>query len=406
MKPLLFNTYADKGGAAQAVSRIFTSIRQQLPESKLVIQQPANKLPQGFLNISNRKFNTIRPYLDFSIGALRTFRRSTYFPAAVSSPHLYKCLEKEQPDIIHFNWMQGGYFDFGTKTAIIKPLIWTFHDLWPITGGCSYPGTCKNYLTGCGNCPLFVFKSAADLSQKAFAKRKAFFQSNNNIHIVTPSNWLKNTIIASPMLKNTPISVIPNGIDTNQFFPYDKAISRKELGIETKKKIIVFGAIGATTNKIKGFDILLDALKRLDSASILLIVFGATVKPNTENLETHYFPFINDAKWLNKLYSAADVMVIPSRQEVFGQTALEAMAAATPVVAFDNSGPADMVIHKENGFLANPFEPESLADGIQWVLNQPDITLGINARNTVVEKFDISLIADQYIHLYKKLFTT
>ena len=402
MKPLLFNTYANKGGAAQAVSRLFTSINQQLPDSKLVIQQAEKNLPQGYIHISNKKINLIRPYWDFSIGALRTLRRSTYFPASISSPHLYKFLDTEQADIIHFNWMQGGYFDFGSNATNIKPLIWTFHDLWPITGGCSYPGECDKYLHGCGKCPLFVFKSNTDLSHKAFVKRSNFFLNNNNIHIVAPSNWLKDKIQASPMLKNTPISVIPNGIDTKRHIPYKKAIARKELKINTKKKIIIFGAIGATTNSIKGFDLLLDALKILDVTSILLIVFGATAKPATGNLETHYYPFINDEKILNKLYSAADVMVIPSRQEVFGQTALEAMASATPVVAFDNSGPADMIIHKTNGFLAKAFEPELLSEGIQWVLNQPDNTLGVNARNTIVKKFDISIIAEQYINLYKK----
>ena len=81
------------------------------------------------------------------------------------------------------------------------------------------------------------------------------------------------------------------------------------------------------------------------------------------------------------MYSAADVMVVPSIQESFGQTASEAMACETPVVAFSTTGLTDVVDHKENGYLAKPFKADDLAHGIDWVVrNENYSTLSKNAR--------------------------
>ena len=73
---------------------------------------------------------------------------------------------------------------------------------------------------------------------------------------------------------------------------------------------------------------------------------------------------------LRALYSAADAIVVPSRQEAFGQTASEAHACATPVIAFHTGGLPDIVDHQHTGYLAKAFDTEDLAEGIDWVLAQ------------------------------------
>ena len=77
---------------------------------------------------------------------------------------------------------------------------------------------------------------------------------------------------------------------------------------------------------------------------------------------------VTEDRLLAMFYSAADVMVVPSRQEAFGQTALEAFACGRPVVAFDVGGLPDIVDHQSTGWLARPFDTEDLAAGIAWVL--------------------------------------
>ena len=108
---------------------------------------------------------------------------------------------------------------------------------------------------------------------------------------------------------------------------------------------------------------------------------------------------------MSLLYSACDVMVVPSYQESFGQTAIESMACGTPVVAFGATGLLDIIDHRVNGFLAKPYDSESLADGISWILENVDYnTLSENARNKVVNTFDIKNIAEKYISIYNDIF--
>ena len=97
-------------------------------------------------------------------------------------------------------------------------------------------------------------------------------------------------------------------------------------------------------------------------------------------------------------------MVLPSKQEAFGQTASEAFGCGTPTVAFRTTGLLDIIDHKKNGYLAEPFEPEDLARGIDWVLNHPEPeTLSRNAREKVLREFDSKIVAKKYIELYEEV---
>jgi len=84
----------------------------------------------------------------------------------------------------------------------------------------------------------------------------------------------------------------------------------------------------------------------------------------------HYTVHRHDDLSLRALYSAADAMVIPSRQDNLPNTGVEAHACATPVMAFNTGGLPDIVEHQRTGYLAKAFDTEDLAHGIAWVLAQ------------------------------------
>lgn len=396
MNPVILNTYRARGGAAKAVMRIYKAVSQELPDIQHLTFE------DNIHGKGNNPFFTIYPYMDFGFGFFQTMRRMPFFPGIIQSKHLKNQIENCSPDILHLNWMQGGYYSFNTSIFPKNiPMIWTFHDLWPITGGCAYPGNCNRFLDQCGNCPLFKFPHKKDMSFHSLKRKKRFFQSFPEVKIVAPSSWMKSIIEKSPIVTNHNISVIHNGIDTKSVVVHPKQEARKKCNFNSNKKIILFGAIGATSNSVKGFDILIDALKTCDIENVKLVVFGADYEPKVQGIDITYYPHISDFSKLNTLYSAADVMVVPSREEAFGQTVIEAMAAGTPVVSFRNTGPADIILHKENGFLAEPFEPQSVSKGIKWILNNDSFQLGLNARNHVEKNFDIAITASKYIHLYK-----
>jgi glycosyltransferase involved in cell wall biosynthesis len=96
---------------------------------------------------------------------------------------------------------------------------------------------------------------------------------------------------------------------------------------------------------------------------------------------------------------------MPSLQEAFGKTIIEAMACGTPVVAFGSGGPLDIIEHQVDGYLAEPHCPSDLARGIMWCLDALKGGSGLNARvrAKVEAEFDIGVVADRYRDLYERI---
>ena len=177
------------------------------------------------------------------------------------------------------------------------------------------------------------------------------------------------------------------------------------------RQIITYGAMHATHDPRKGYRELLAAIEKLkdagQAAKLLLVVFGDLSPGDMPDLgiESRNVGYINDDQRLSLLYSAADVAAVPSKEEAFGKTLIEAMACATPVVAFDSGGPRDIITHRHDGYLAEPYSADDLAAGIAWCLDQAKsgAGLGLRARAKVESKFDIDVVAASYERLYRRI---
>ena len=266
--------------------------------------------------------------------------------------------------------------------------------------------SCEKYKQSCGACPVLGSQKEFDLSRRVFNRKKKAF-SKKDIVIVGLSKWLYECSKNSILLQHKKHVNIPNPIDTNVFKPLDKNHSRSLWNLPQNKKLILFGAMSATSDINKGFKELKDALHRLDKKdNIELVVFGSSKPQNAPDFgfKTHYLGHLYDDVSLVTLYSAVDVMVVPSLQENLSNAVMESLACATPVVAFDVGGNGDMIVHKENGYLAKPFEATDLKNGIEWVLNAPNYQkLSQNAREKVVREFDSKIVAKKYIDLYREI---
>ena len=192
--------------------------------------------------------------------------------------------------------------------------------------------------------------------------------------------------------------------------PIDKQIARKVLNLPQDSAIILMGADGGISNPRKGGDLLKEAITILNQFSNLqieLIIFGQNNSDNKIEWpkKVHWLGAVTDDRILRLVYSASDVMVVPSRQEAFGLTAMESLACGTPVVAFDIGGLSDIVLHKENGWLSQPYDTKDMAEGIQWILqdSQQHQKLATKARQTVIERYDSTKIALIYKEVYKAI---
>jgi glycosyltransferase involved in cell wall biosynthesis len=168
--------------------------------------------------------------------------------------------------------------------------------------------------------------------------------------------------------------VLPNAIP-QVFQPTDRAQARAALGWPQAKQLILFGAIDATDPR-KGADLLQAALRRLapqDSEQLMAVILGQSQpkQPQDWPIPAFYSGRFHDDVSLALAYAAADVVVVPSRMDNLPQSATEAMACGTPVVAFDQGGMADVITHQQTGWLAQPFDPQALSQGIRWALQRP-----------------------------------
>ncbi|MFP4511183.1 MAG: glycosyltransferase, partial [Spirochaetaceae bacterium] len=186
--------------------------------------------------------------------------------------------------------------------------------------------------------------------------------------------------------------------------PLERNAARDLWSLPHGKNIVLFGALHATADVNKGYDLLVSSLKHVQS-SVMLCVFGASHGPltKTSGRDVRYLGAIRDDVALRALYSAADVTVVPSRIESFGLTALESLACGTPVVGFNATGTMDIVLHKDNGYLAEPYEPVDLAFGIDWVLDNDARRrqLGIAARAQAERQFSYPVVGARYRDLYR-----
>lgn len=230
------------------------------------------------------------------------------------------------------------------------------------------------------------------------------------MHIVTPSQWLGDCVCESALMRDWPVSVVANPIDTERWKPLEQSLARELLGLPADVPLLLFGAWGGGRDPRKGFDLLLQALEHLRDDSraqgMELVVFGQSAPQSPPNLgyPIHYTGHLYDDLSLRALYSASDAMVIPSRQDNLPNTGVEAHGCATPVIAFHTGGLPDIIEHQCTGYLAKAFETEDLAHGIAWVLAHGEIgELSNQALERAKARFAASLIAEQYRTVYQKV---
>jgi glycosyltransferase involved in cell wall biosynthesis len=314
-------------------------------------------------------------------------------------------------DIYHLHWFTNflditGLFKELKKRG--KPIVWTLHDMNPVTGGCHHDDDCGRYKQTCGRCPQLNSSLDRDLSRKYYElKRKAYSTiTKEKLWIATDSNWLRECARSSSLFRGYRIDTVHYGLDTNIFQPLDKKAARKVLGIDYDIKVILFGAPDIS-NRRKGFHYLVNSMNKMSETNdrLLLLTFGDgfpdyKMKVPVKNLG----PVVN-LYMMAIIQNAADCFVIPSMREAFGQTCLEAMSCGTPVVGFNGGGIPDMIIDGQTGYLAIERDEISLAESLYKMVNNDEkrIEMGKKARQYVLENFSLDLQAEKYLNIYKQL---
>lgn len=273
-------------------------------------------------------------------------------------------------DIIHFHWMVG-MLDFPNIVEVLKgkPIVWTTADMNPFTGGCHYSEGCEGFIKDCSHCPLI--SNSNTLPNDSWQLKKHIFEQLD-IHLVCPSNYIANLARKSSLLGNKSITVIPNAYPIHKFVPEPQLYSRKKIGINSNKKLILFGSEDIK-NRRKGGDILVKVAalieQSLDKDLYEIVLFG---NGNVSlPLKTHCLGKVAE-KDLKYVYSACDVFVSLSREDVGPMTVVESLLCGTPVVGFPIGIIPDVILPNLTGYIAQPFSAESVVKGVTLMTQAGD----------------------------------
>lgn len=403
IQPLLINS-SDTGGSATASRRIHEGLRQIGVDSRMLVQQKSGDDPtiDGPNSTIGQAWSLARPHVDML--PLRLYGQTDGFAVNWLPERMNRQIEEIDPDVVHLNWVWRGAMSIRSIGRIDRPVVWRLPDMAALTGGCHYAAGCDKFTDTCGNCPQLDSTRSWDLSRLTWW-RKAIHWDEIDLTIVTPSTWLAEQTRRSSLFGDTQVEVIPNALDTETFRPRDPVLGRDLFDLPEEKRLILFGAVDPMEDKRKGADLLQKALQSLSGEldDVELVVFGSSRPhdPPDFGFPTHYVGFLHDNPSLALLYSAVDVMIVPSRYEGFGQTVSESLACGTPIVAFDATGPRDIIDHRETGWLAEPHGVEELAHGAKWILGNSDReALGNRCRERAVAQYRQGQVAQTYLDLY------
>ncbi len=416
MKPLkvtLISHGDTLGGAAIVTYRLMQALRHAGLDARMVafIKNSEDEHITTACSRSRRTFNFIyeRAHIFLNNG----FSRQNLFKVSIANIGTNLCEHPwvKDADIIVLSWINMGILSIDgiyDLSKLGKPIVWNMHDMWCLTGICHHAHECTRYKNHCGNCQYIRNgKKSEDLSSKIWKKKKDLYDSTS-IHFVPVSNWLAEKCKESSLLKDRPVTMIPNAFPIESYFTKPTA-TVNTFNLDYSKNIILMGA-ARLDDPIKGFGYAIDAFNyifdnRPDIANNCTIVLFGEIRNASllKNIRMHYQHLgrINEPDMIRQLYASSKVVVSTSLYETLPGTLIEGQAAGCVPVTFGHGGQKDIIDHKVNGYIAEYKSAKSIAEGIIWALENPIDRETLH--RSIHDRFASDIIAKRYISLFSSL---
>ncbi|CAH0231111.1 glycosyltransferase [Roseomonas sp. CECT 9278] len=318
-------------------------------------------------------------------------------------------------DVIHLHWTSWAVSPATLRhwLAAGRQVVWTLHDLWPMTGGCHYPAGCEQYRTACLQCPQLA--DAWSLVPNAFAEKRAAWSAPGPV-VVAPSAWMAARAAESAILRGCRIETIPNAVETDAFAPQpDRDGLRAAWGLAPQDLLLVAGAHDNREAR-KGGALLMEALHALAAdgrlaallppgAQVAVAGFGKSALPPVAGLRRLDFGEVAEDAVLADILGASDLACIPSLEDNYPNVALEALACGTPCLATPVGGLPELVREGSSGVLAGAATAEALAEALLRFVarHHGDAGLRASARAQVEAENAIPVVGARLAALYRDL---
>ncbi len=332
MKIVQINSVCGKGSTGKICVAVSELLTKKGIENYILYASGSTNYPLGKKYMSD---------IDVKFQALKSRILGNYgFNSQLATKRLLKELKSIKPNIVHLHNLHGHNVHLGMLFSYLKEngikVFWTFHDCWALTGYCPHYDMvgCDQWKNGgCKKCIQRKHYSwFFDRSKFLFEKKKALF-TGLNLTIVTPSKWLADQVKQS-FLKDYEVKVINNGIDLSVFYPRENNFREK---YDLKDKFVVLGvAFGWGVRK--GLDVFIELSKRLDERFKIVLV-GTDDKVDKQ-LPDNIISIhrTNNQAELAEIYSSADLLINPTREDTFPTVNIESIACGTPVLTFRTGG--------------------------------------------------------------------
>ena len=395
MKLIHLSTFDKKGGAAKAAFKIHKSLSKSHNSKMFVLLKESNdetvfQVKVGFLK------KLIATKFDGLLRRLVNFGNYGYFSSGLfGTADFEKNADVLKADAIILYWVNFGFLSIrslGRLFKLKKPIIWRMSDTWPFSSGLHYASEFK--------------ENDMHFRMKLLCRIVFFIKKNmwclDNLVVVSPSKWMDSKVKNSKLFEGVKSLVIHTGVDIDVFCPQDKNACRKFFNIPNKK-VILFGAVNATSDYRKGGDLLFEALEYLKqeaNGGFCCVVFGDDERyvGLRDGIDFISVGKINSDQELSMLYNCADVFVAPSREENLANTVLEAQSCHIPTVAFDVGGMPEAIDNLKTGVLVSPYSVDLLSKAIFYCISNSGQFKG-EFFESFRTKFDQNLKVSEYISL-------
>lgn len=241
---------------------------------------------------------------------------------------------------------------------------------------------------------------------------KGLFEKGRCRKIIAISEMVKKDILRHYRIPEQEIAVVYNGVSLERFHPRNRGPFREPVrerhGIPGMAVLILF--VGSGFER-KGLRYLMQSLKYLKSENWRLLLVGKgdwdrylSFAPVTLRSR---ITCVDPVNTVEEYYAAADLFVLPSLYEPFGNVHLEAMASGLPVIASGRSGAAEIIGHGENGLVVrDPSDPKEIAENINLLFDSAvREAMGEKAR-VLAEKFTPERNAGEMLKIYRQMSQT
>ena len=386
MKIINVNYSSDNSGASIAVKRINEMLKKNGYDSKLLL---FNNNDFESISVKIRKlFNRILKKLIKIIFFINNEDSINF--GLIPSSFLRK-INKAKSEIINLHWLGNEIISIKQISKINGCVIWTLHDMWPYTAIEHYMNEknfVKNYVDNRNKLNFFL---------RFIISSKISYFKNIKIIICT-SEWQKKMVELSPVFKDAKKVLIPLPLNFDTWTPENKSISKEFLNISKYKKVILFISGHKFAHRRKGLKYVLEYLENTSRKDLIFLTLNCeNINLKNKSIEHINFNNIVNLKKKIRIFSSADVFLMPSKIESFGQTALEAQACGCPVVTFKNTGSQDIIDHLKTGYLSDYLNYSDFKKGIDWTLSNDFNKEQI--RDHVKFRFSEQIIIEKYKNL-------